>query len=99
MKACYFIPDGTIAVDASNFATLALAKADGAGGALTTLGDVDTDSGNDNYAGAQGVEKQLTEVDTGDTLVAGDWLVFKVTKAGTGVVVTRASVVVEYTVD
>lgn len=90
-----YLGSATVAADNTDYATIALNKADGAGGALTVMASSDTRAANMNGI-ALGVTKDLTlsTVAGALDLTAGQVLAFSIAKAGSGKVVPISEIVV-----
>jgi hypothetical protein len=89
--AAYYCPSAALTADASHYASLLLAKRDGAGGASAAVATKTTATG----SWTAFVPVSLGTITNG-TLVAGDVLTAAITKTGNGVVVPSGTLVVLY---
>lgn len=89
--AAYYCPSAALTADASHYASLLLAKRDGAGGASAAVATKTTATG----SWTAFVPVSLGTITNG-TLVAGDVLTVAITKTGNGVVVPSGTLVVLY---
>lgn len=88
--AAYIIPNGNATANGTNFGTFVLNKHDGAGGAATAIGSVDSSATNF----ATGVPRALTLTAANVGLTVGQVLSFQITKAASGVALPAAKLTV-----
>ncbi len=88
-------PAADVTAHASNYATIDINKADGAGGALTSIDDLNTASGGDAAFDDAHAANAFTIVTT-DTLDEGEVLIAEVTKAASGVALPDMTYEIEY---
>lgn len=89
VQECVIGPDTTLTADNTNNAVLTLGKADGAGGANTTIGTLTTNVASGNWAAD--TFKSLTLTASAVSVTKGQIVTMKITKGGTGVVVPISS--------
>jgi hypothetical protein len=88
------IPDNALTANNTNYATLTLGSADGAGGAVTAFDSFTTEiTGTGDWV--QGVPEPFTIVPSTDTLDEGEALILVTAKAASGIAV-EATIEVEY---
>lgn len=87
ITAAKLMPLVGLTADASNYATITLGYADGAGGAVTAIATLDTTvAGGGSWV--SGTAKAMTLTSSNPVAVpAGSWLTFSIAKTGTGVAV------------
>lgn len=88
----YFVPDAALTANASNNATLTLARRNADGTNQQTIASITTSTTN----WVQFVPVQLTLTAANASLLVGQTLTFTITKGGTGVVVPAGRLVVAY---
>jgi hypothetical protein len=94
VSAAYY-PDNALTANNTNYATLLLGKADGAGGAVTAFDSFTTEiTGSGDWV--QGTPESWTIVESTDTLTEGQALMFVETKAAAGVVLPAGTIIVKY---
>lgn len=91
IAAVYFIPDAALTGDATNNATLSVAKRDGAGGASSPIASRQTTAANGNWTAFVPVNFGTV---SNAAVIAGDLLTFAISKGGTGVAVPAGLLVV-----
>lgn len=92
------LPRDALTADNSDYATVLVQKADGAGGAAVTVASVTTEvTGTDDWVANVTIPMTLAGAGA-PTCAAGSILGFTITKAGNGVAVPALSVVVRYRV-
>lgn len=98
LVSAQYIPGNALTAHDTNYATLTLGKADGAGGAVTSFDSFTTKitGGSGNWV--QGVPETFTIVTSTDTLTEGQALVLDIAKAGAGVVIPEGVMEVKYRV-
>lgn len=92
--AVHYVPRGSITADDTNYATIKVEKADGAGGAVAAIAQQTTKLAASGGSGncAAGVPVALPLLATPTEVKKGEVLSFAIAKAGSGVVV-RAGVI------
>lgn len=91
--AVHYGPSAALTADNANNATLTLRKRDGAGGAALSVAAATTNvAGTGSWSAFQGVSLGTV---SNTALEAGNVLTFEISKAGTGVVVPRGTLVVQ----
>jgi len=95
IKSVHLMPNGAGAVNVSNYLTIFLQSADGAGGAVVNVATANT-----NTAGgvnvAAGIPFALTITAASKSVAAGAVLGYQITKAGTGLALAAHKMVVHY---
>lgn len=87
----WFVPSSTLTGDASNNATLTLAKRDGAGGGASTVAAITTTAVAGNWSAFVPVSLGTL---SNASVAAGNVLTFAISKGGTGVVVPAGTLIV-----
>lgn len=94
----HYLPRGSLTANDTNFAQLIAVKADGAGGATTTIADINTSPAANGGGGnmADGVPYALTLASASTLEIdAGSVIGLKILKQGSGIAVPAGSLIVE----
>lgn len=96
----YIIPNNSLTADNTNYATVSIKKADGAGGSKTSCASITTKITDSNdWAADTTLTMTLDTTYANRQLAAGNVMILDIAKAASGVAVPICEIVVEYTED
>lgn len=96
ITGAFFLPAAALTAADTNFATLFCRRRNSTGGGVVTVASVTTEVANGNWTAFDGVSLGTL---SNTAVAAGEMILFEITKTGTGIVIPRGVLQIEYTID